>query len=206
MFIHVPKTGGTSLRQFLQPFSEDELLVFRDPKDGKTRYRNGSYHFIKHSPLSEFKEMIEPKLYKSLFKIATIRNPWDRMISFYFSPHRKYTEWNRSEFIRIVEKAKPAQFYLNTPDWAARTNKRLGISLIPERPHFLTDEIDFLIRFERLQEDVQRLCELIDIPFASFPFVNQSFRKRYTHYYDDELKMLITQKFKKEITCGDYSF
>jgi len=93
LFIHVPKTGGNSIQKILKKYSEDNITI-GEHQDGIERFgvQNREYKTVKHSPLSYYKAVIEPELYKKLFKFATIRNPWDRIISFYFSPHRGVKE------------------------------------------------------------------------------------------------------------------
>ena len=88
LFIHVPKTGGNSIQNILRNFSEDKIACLADHQDGFERFGviNDKYATKKHSTLDQYKKAIEPKIYQELFKFSTIRNPWDRCISFYFSP------------------------------------------------------------------------------------------------------------------------
>ena len=82
IFIHVPKTAGNSIQSLLAPFSEDEVL----PVDGVDRFEViGSLTRNKHQTLQEYAESLDVTSYVTA---TSCRHPVDRLVSFYFSPHR----------------------------------------------------------------------------------------------------------------------
>ena len=89
LFLHLPKTAGNSIQERLKVYSDDKIVCLNDIQDGVERFevRNQFNGLHKHSSLSEYKKVLPNVLFKRLFIFATIRNPWERMISFYFSPH-----------------------------------------------------------------------------------------------------------------------
>ena len=105
LFIHVPKTAGNSIQHILKDYSEDSIVTTARRQDGIERFgvRNDKYHTTKHSPLSQYRKVLEPELYDQLFKFATIRNPWERMISRYFSLHRRVKAWSREDFAQFID-------------------------------------------------------------------------------------------------------
>lgn len=209
LFIHVPKTGGNSVQNILKKYSEDKIVTIADHQDGKERFevRNKKYAtLIKHSSLHDYKKSLPPELYAQLFKFSIIRNPWDMMVSFYFSPNRKITVWNRREFKTLVRRAKPIAEYLTIPSMPKKINACLNWNILPEPKKDLISEIDFLIRFEYLNEDFKSACQLINIPFEPLPHRNKSLKKHYSYYYDEELKKMVAEKFWQEIEFGKYHF
>jgi len=88
LFVHVPKTGGNSIQNILRDYSEDKVVVLAKHQDGVERFevRSDKYDITKHSTLSHYKAVLEPGVFRQLFKFATIRNPWDMMISCIFHP------------------------------------------------------------------------------------------------------------------------
>lgn len=108
LFIHYPKTGGNSIQKALLEYSDDALVpthfTRRSGYNEDFRTYNSNYKTHKHSTLNNYRQELEPELFKSLFKFTTVRNPWDRMISYYFSPHRQNSEWNREDFVEFVKK------------------------------------------------------------------------------------------------------
>jgi len=207
LFIHVPKTGGNSIQNILRDYSEDEIVTLAKHQDGIERFevRNREYNITKHSSLSHYKSILDSKTYHSLFKFATIRNPWDMMISYYFSPHRGISEWNRDNFIELVGRVPTLREYIVERSFLEKALARIGIKTnITNRK--LGEDIDFLIKFERLDEDFESVCKKIDVPYSRLPKRNSSTRSHYSTYYDDELKEIVRKKFKEEIVIGNYTF
>ena len=192
LFIHVPKTGGNSIQNILRNYSEDDVVVLAKHQDGIERFevRNKNYDITKHSPLSHYKSIIEPSLYNSLFKFSTIRNPWDMLISYYFSPHRGRVEWDKNHFIQFIKN-----------------------NVFPMR-HFLslTDEDDFalnvdhIMKFENLSQQFHEITKLLNIEQTDLPHKNKSKKEHYSYYYDKELIDFIQEKFLEDIALGDYEF
>lgn len=202
LFIHIPKTGGNSLQNILHKYSEDKIVISAEHHDGKERFEisNTNYNIHKHSTINEYHNEIKKKMFKNLFKFATLRNPWDLMISYYFSPHRNVQDWNREEFINILNAVKTFRDYTVLKNDVDNYFKTLFIRL------FKNNQLDFVIRFEHLEEDFGKVCKLIDIPIEKLPTRNKSKREHYSTYYDDELKELVRNKFSYEIKLGQYEF
>jgi len=207
LFVHVPKTGGNSIQNILKDYSEDKLTTLAKHQDGIERFgvRNDTYNITKHSTLSHYKSVLDPKTYSTLFKFATIRNPWDRMISCYFSPHRGITDWNRTSFLELVNRKPTLRYYITEYSFFEKVVRKLGIPIKITKKN-LDSDIDFLIRFENIDDDFELLCEKLDIPYSSLPKRNKSNRNHYSHYYDEELKEIVRTKFIDEITYGNYDF
>lgn len=206
LFIHVPKTGGNSIQSILADYSEDQLTATKEHQDGVERFKiqNKTYNLKKHSKLSRYKKLLDADLYQQLFKFATIRNPWDKMISHYFSPHRGTDKWDREEFVLLVNNAATLQDYVTLPSFRDRLEKHFGL---PARPRPLDRDIDCLIRFENLNDDFNKACKKIGLPdVPALPVRNRSTRKHYSRYYDDELRDIVGKKFMNEIEYGDYEF
>ncbi len=125
------------------------------------------------------------------------------MISFYFSPSRGVTEWNRSKFLHLVNKVPTLRHYICEKSFLEKVSTKLGLKT--NIFHRKLD-IDFLIRFEQLDDDFKVVCEKLDIPHIVLPKRNSSTRKHYSKYYDNELKEIIRNKFLEEIEFGNYSF
>src|SRR6059058_1959617 len=88
LFVHIPKTAGNSIQSILRNYSEDQIVALRSEQDGIERFglRNPNYKIRKHSTLAEYRMALGDEQFRSLYKFACVRNPWDRMVSYYFRP------------------------------------------------------------------------------------------------------------------------
>ncbi|HEY9768585.1 MAG TPA: sulfotransferase family 2 domain-containing protein [Coleofasciculaceae cyanobacterium] len=141
LFIHVHKTGGNSIQSVLQQYSEDDLVdLSHSYKSQDFEVKNYKLPSLrKHSTLRDYQQVLDEQTFKSLYKFACVRNPWERMMSFYFSPHRLGEKWSRERFIEVLEIVPSAMSILTTKQQTS------------QKSLFLKPEVDFVIRFENLQ-------------------------------------------------------
>lgn len=204
LFIHVPKTGGNSVFQALREYSEERIITPGPTQDGIERFGtvNDAYPtLLKHSTLTEHRSALPPEVFGPLYKFAILRNPWERMISWFFSPHRQLPQanrlpawqdargWDREHFVKFLSRRQPTRHY----------------TCLPATPT-LSHDLDFLLRFEQLDEQFAEVCGRLDIPPRPLPKYNRSTREHYSRYYDDELQALVGDMFQEEIAFAGYRF
>lgn len=195
LFIHIPKTAGNSIQNVLITHSEDRIVCLSPHQDGIERFgiKSDRFNTHKHSSLQEYSKQIEEETFGKLFKFTCVRNPWDRMISLFFSPHRGPRSWDRKQFIKLVKRAHSVKFYIS-----------LSKGIFTRSTTF--DNIDYFIRFENLNEDFKNACAQIGIPWKELPIRNKSAKKPYMDYYDQELKEIVAKEFADEIHYFGYKF
>lgn len=192
LFVHIPKTAGNSIQSFLREYSEDQLLALRKEQDGIDRFglRNPKYKIKKHSTLSEYREALGDEQFRNLYKFTCVRNPWDRMVSYYFRPTQNSETWSREKFRGIISKAVSVADYLRLDNG--------------EEDPFTN--VDYIMRFENLADDFRAVCTAIGISPPTLPQYNRSSREHYAKYYDDELREFVRTRFAAEIERFDYTF
>jgi len=192
LFVHIPKTAGNSIQSVLRDYSEDELVALRKEQDGIERFglRNPRYKVKKHSTLNEYRDALEDGKFRSLYKFTCVRNPWDRMVSYYFTPTQNPETWNRKKFRGIISKVVSVADYL-----------RLDNADIDPFAN-----VDYIMRFENLADDFRAVCAAIGISPRTLPQYNRSTRGHYSKYYDDELRELVRNRFAAEIDRFGYAF
>ena len=68
-------------------------------------------------------------------------------------------------------------------------------------------EIDYLMRIESIQEDVEKVCEIIGIPPVKVPHFNESPKVvEYKFFYDDETAQRILANNYDTINYANYKF
>ncbi len=192
LFVHIPKTAGNSIQSILRDYSEDQLVALRMEQDGIERFglRNPKYKIKKHSTLREYREALSDEQFRNLYKFTCVRNPWDRMVSYYFTPTQNLETWSRKKFRGIISKALSVPDYLRLDD--------------DEQDPFAN--IDYIMRFENLVDDFRAVCTAISISPPTLPQYNRSSREHYSKYYDDELREFVRTRFAAEIERFGYTF
>ena len=192
LFVHIPKTAGNSIQSTLRDYSEDQLVALRKEQDGIERFglRNPNYKIKKHSPLCEYRDALGNEQFRSLYKFTCVRNPWDRMVSYYFTPTQGPEAWDRKKFRNTISKAASVADYL-----------RLDRN---EQDPFAN--VNYILRFENLADDFRTVCGSLGISPATLPRYNRSSRDHYSKYYDDEIRELVRTRFAAEIERFGYTF
>ena len=192
LFVHIPKTAGNSIQSILRDYSEDELVALRGGQDGIERFglRNPKYKIKKHSTLAEYKAALGEAQFSGLYKFTCVRNPWDRMVSLYFTPTQDIGAWDRKKFRKVISKALPVADYLR----------------LDQRKEDPFSNVDYIMRFENLADDFRTVCGTLGILPATLPRYNRSSREHYSKYYDEELRGLVRMRFAAEIERFGYTF
>ena len=197
IFIHLPKTGGNSVQDALRAIADDEMGAFKPHQDGVESFgvRNPSHNRLqKHSTLADYHDALGDKVHE--YKIfTTIRNPFDRLVSSYFSPHRGEIRWNQSDFRAFIKSVKPLENFLAAKaGFFSRRIPKVG-------------RIARFLRFERLNEDFAKMCADVSMQIVDLPHRNQATARRdYRDCFDAEMIAWVKTHHRLELALGEYSF
>jgi len=193
IFTKIGKTGGTSI--------QNDLLK-----------QTKSYDHLNHWHITEDLNGHDPSKY---FKFAFIRNPWDRMVSkwffiqqgFDFQEHY-YGHTFRDYILDTENKFKLKPCEKHSPKITELHNK---VSPWDTYTDWISNEdgeilCDFVGRFENLQVDYNRICDIIGIDKTILPIINKTDREDYRIYYDDDMIEVVANKYKKDIKLFKYEF
>jgi hypothetical protein len=185
IFIHIPKTGGTSVQKTLMNNANIKRADF-------TKHEHLHRDLLSKTTFGH--EALPHKL-KSYFSFCFVRNPWEKIVSqYHFNRH-----WFGMQNYKFDE-------YV----FAFKRGRRVSA----KNPYFLpwiTDEkgnviVDFIGRYENIQEDFNTICDKIGIPQQQLPHKNKTKHKHYTEYYEDETRQIVAQKYAKDIDYFGYEF
>ena len=157
-----------------------------------------------HYTAMELRDILGAASFDKLFKFCFVRNPWDKVVSEFrfriwtyqneLTSDASFAEWVRSTYVE-----NNPQYY----DWPKMFLPQL---------EWMTDEkgdlaIDFIGRFENLQNDFNIICDTINIERKILRHENKSRKNNnYRDYYDDETKSIVENWFKADIEYFGYEF
>ncbi|WOO42037.1 sulfotransferase family 2 domain-containing protein [Rubellicoccus peritrichatus] len=193
IFVHIPKTGGTSIRRALP--EGDDCSV-----DGSPHGTLAMYH----------KHYGEP-IFSSYFKFAITRNPWDRVVSAYhfnrMQPEEILDQDIAPNWKKLIRYAKEHSFdeWVKTPPFADR--QLYFISLEFDFTRATTHGLDFVGDFASLQASYEEACKRIGIPSTTLPDINHgSSHHDYRSQYSPETSAIIHEQYRNEIELFGYEF
>jgi len=149
IFVHIPKTGGTAMALALEDRAKaDDIMIGDTPKATKRRNRVKDVQtrgrLWKHSTLADAEGLITPRDMTDLFTFTLVRNPWDRMVSYY--------HWLKEQSFD-----HPAVMLAKTKGFSGFLNAPLPTKTFRANPYasYLTDSAgvhhaDLYIRLEHL--------------------------------------------------------
>jgi len=182
IFVHIPKTGGTSLALALEGRAKkDDILIGDTPKAQKRRNRikgiKAAGRIWKHSTLSDIDGLVSAGMVAEAFTFTLVRNPWDRMVSYY--------HWLRDQSFQhpAVHLAKAVAFpeFLNDP--ATGRSIRANPYGRYMKSAAGRERCSAFIRLEAFEEDAAPLWSHLGFSLE-LPKVNASGRSgHYREYY-----------------------
>jgi len=176
LFIHVPKTGGNFFTRCFLAYSTDSLQVDAR-RDGIDRFElRGEHTRNKHQPLKSYAETLGESLGQYTV-LAIARRPVERLLSFYFSPHRALKRKPDKTF--DVDPEQAATFDLGAFRQIAEEQPSLSQILdstrldtplhIGRRARHASGAAIRLLDFDRLTEEVRSVALEYGFSMADIP-------------------------------------
>ena len=143
-----------------------------------------------HLSATTIKKRVGEDVWNNYFKFSFVRNPFDKIVSQYHYNRGKFgfKDYSFKEYVRSWSKGAKISTY---PQYIL---------------HYINEPLDFIGRFENLQEDFNIICDKIGIPRQQLPHKNKTKHKHYTEYYDEETKQIVAEKYAKDIERFGYKF
>jgi hypothetical protein len=199
VFVHVPKTGGSTIDAFFDGRVDDARTV-RVPR---------------HSPYGRILKA-EPGL-ADYWSCGFVRNPWARLVSWWsmVSGFFAAADAGKEEALRKIEKYPNAWL----PEGEFRDDFEgfvlHGTEKIPRvgRPQVQTlsgrggKRVDFLGRVESFDRDVAVVRERLGLrPLERVPQRNKTNHAHYREYYNDATRAKVAEVFAEDIEAFGYTF
>jgi len=185
LFLHLPKTGGTSINKF-----------FNDKFDNNERD-------FGHPYLSDYK----CNNFDDYFKFTVVRNPYDRLVSAFFYM-KEYSNFQSDINFRKKWKLEHDTFesFVIEKLPIIVGNKNTRPRHFKPQVEFGTTGLDYIGSFLTMQDDMNFICDKIGIESQDLPHVNSSNHKRYDEYYNKELLDIVETLYINDFNNYNHLF
>ncbi len=221
IFVHIPKAAGRSVEMyFMNRLNLDreneahrEQMLLNDNDDPARGTEK-----LSHLSAAEYVSCghISQQDFDRYYKFSFVRNPWSRLVSEYryrsFLSHKSFKDF-------VMNK-------LPNPGWDDKYRHVMPQTemLYDDNGHLL---VDFVGKFETLQQDFNQVCEQLGFAESRLPHINSSDKKsrdlrrkarnilhrnkesglqKYTEFYDTETREFVSELYRTDIENFDYSF
>ena len=154
-----------------------------------------------HFPYSEMIKLVPQDIMREYFKFAFVRNPWDRLLSAYAylkTLHDRlyggFEQWLSFVCSQVRERTyEPGAHHAPQADYLL---------------HEGSEVLDFVGRYENLQQDFASVCTRLGVAASQLPVRNKSHQKtgHYSRLYNQAMVELVEETYHEEIALLGYAF
>jgi hypothetical protein len=210
VFVHIQKTGGDTVSRLMGE-SIPDIFCFK----------------AKH----EFavKAAAELERWNEYFKFAFVRNPWDRLVSWYsmikdaetirwhqiltnqrIRSHFRQTRENKLWRYVLHNSSTFEEFIINCTD-EIEVDEGVYYSFAYNQLDYIADSnddllVDFIGRFESFGSDLYKVYDRLGLELGSIPHENRSVRGHYSTFYTPETETIVRKRFQRDIEYFGYKF
>lgn len=227
LFIRIPKTASTSLVDILRKngnFAQvyGNSLINQYSEQHETQLINEISNLLnnnKNKILSFGHISIDAikshNLFTSCdiniddyFHFCFVRNPYDRIVSFYYYILSMKNTWiinggidnqyltNFEIFVEYLkDHISPIGFY-----------NGLHLSGANNQVDWITNKTKFIGRFESLEQDIDTILDIINIKNYTIPQKNKTDHQYYKNHYNNHTKKIVSKIYEKDLDLLKYGF
>ncbi len=228
IYTKTAKTAGTSVESYFEKYCmpEDAWEFSHEREEyvsnaGIIGYRgsdHGGKKWHNHMSAKDIKEKTSDVVWNTYFKFCVVRDPFDKLVSgfYYFFTkqendcskmvHWKYwvkTLLGKTNAVKAITRKRNIEQFRN---WILS-----GGSFIDRDRYMINGDIcvDYVIRYEQLQEGIKYVCTLLEIPFEpeEIPTLKVGMRDKnllLSDYYDERTIKIVSDLYRVELEKFGY--
>ncbi len=171
--------------------------LFSDKENLKEVIRRVRKRF-RNNPNPKNKVTVTKAQFNDYFKFTFVRNPWARAFSWYKNVMRDDIY---QQNLGVHPKISFKEFL----------KQHAGKGMLMPQTYWLKNlkgeiDLDFIGRFESLEDDFKEIQKVLNVPDISLPHRIKGSTDDYRDYYDDESIKIISEIYREEISLFDYYF
>lgn len=218
IYVHIRKTGGTSLSNILQQYGNQSVIlnlyqkvfIKRLAKTSVVRFLLDDYNpwercdrlfgarfWAPHANLNSFREVLPPTQFNQYYKFGFVRNTWDYLVSLYHYDKKKASK-NLAKVHGFDEWATKR---LQDDRFVRKHSQRL--KWVDKNGKFLADFVGEMRTFE---EDVAHISSRLGISFPNISRLNSTGRGNHREYYTSALAQSVAVAFDEDIRFFGFEF
>lgn len=209
IFVHVPKAAGTTVERFFheatgekwdlwgkihsdqavkEKFPSSENISRFNPDRINNNPRHSLYH---HLTLSDIRKLVGVDIYSKYTKLCVVRNPWDRLVSFY--------EYGRQTGGRLLTEGKTFRNWF----WDRPVTPQIlpYVEVDNQIPGGLK-----VIRFDAFNEDMEQFVSEMGLEWPGDIHEKKTVRRPYRDYYDEEMRLHLIKECERDVKCFNLGF
>ncbi|MCW8970056.1 MAG: GSCFA domain-containing protein [Rhodospirillales bacterium] len=207
------KTAGTTVEIFFEPdclppelrevamtrdetISEYGIVGYRGPRPNPLR------RIWEHVTARQLRNYIGGDVWDDYFKFCTIRNPYDKIVSYFWdiTPPDQRAAFSELAF-EDLRKAFNVWLKAENPILYDGDRYRVDGNLC----------VDYFIRYESLIDGIKEVCDKVGTTFdianlGHYKSAERGKKAHYSEYYDEESRALVEEAYAWEFEHFDYGF
>lgn len=212
IYIHIPKTAGTSISRLL---GADDTGRIRGSQDHRS-VRNIQASFIPKgfevmNPIRWMKyvnqnyqanvrhfDTINRQEFLDYFKFAIVRNPWDRVYSWYRNVSRDPLHLKEHgidtmpDFEDFIKNHSDSWALRSQLDWIIDAEGNIAV--------------DYIGKFENLNKEIEYISNKCGITSQISHELDSGFNQDYRAHYNEQARDFVAKRYKNEIDIWGYEF
>ena len=197
IYLRSQKTASTSLDVFFSAYCDENDIVTEMPERTPDWHNATTAGPINnnHVPAIIVQDYVED-VFDEYYKFTSVRNPLDKMLSCYFY-------WRENPLLGPA--VRPLDYSFS--DWILAYGFEHTLAIFHEPYYKIDDEIivDDYIRYETLEEDLWRICDVLGMKYDYRYLLHYKKSKRDDVEITAEAKNKIREKFKQELIDLNYT-
>lgn len=192
IYLATPHTASISTTKALAGIEGSVASDLHELKDidlGPRKFPGGTHH----AELFGLQRQTPEYFTGREISVTTIRNPYDLIVTWWFRQRRNLIEeWGREvtfrEYVEIVDENTPGGPYIR-------------------KGRIFWHKVDEILRYESLQEDLNRFLERFELPRVELVPANVTTDKGpWQSHYDDGIRSIAERRFGQEAKEHGYEF